>query len=181
MLKDKPITVDSHKTVFDNQWFKVKQTSSGFTYGERKGIDSVAFILASKEPNDPQPYGVVKEWKDPIEQFVTTAFGGSIDKPEYKEDLELLVQAEVIEESGFTVSKDDIWYVGKIFVSTQMSQFCHLFIVFIDKITQKEKTTTNATELKAEVTWVTAKQLFLLEDWKAPLIYSRALLNGMIK
>ena len=179
MLKDKPV-ITSDKIVFDNPWFKVKQTPGGFTYGERKGVNSIAFILASKEPSDPQPYGVVKEWKDPIDQFVTTAFGGSIDQPKFKEDLELLVHEEVLEESGFDISKEDIWYVGKVLCSTQMNQFVHLFVVRVDKTTQGKKTTTNPTELRAEIVWLTGKQLAKLEDWKAFTIYGKGIETGIL-
>lgn len=180
MLRDQPITIDKHKIVFDNEWLKVKQTEGGFTYAERKGINSIAFILVSKDAKDAQSFGVIREWKDPIEQFVVTAFGGSIDKPEYKDDLELLVHEEVQEESGFDVTAEDIWYVGKVLCSTQMNQFVHLFVVRVDKENQGPKTTDNPTELKAEVIWTSPQQLAKLEDWKAITIYSKATELGII-
>lgn len=180
MLKDKPEIVEKHKTLFDNEWLKVKQTKGGFTYAERKGVNSIAFILLSKDANDKTSCGVIQEWKDPIEKFITTAFGGSIDKDEYKNDLELLVQDEVREESGFEVPTEDIWYVGKVFCSTQMNQFVHLFIVRVDKEKQGPKTTTNPTEMKAEIVWLAPKQLAKLEDWKSITIYSKAVELGLI-
>lgn len=180
MLKDKPISIAKHKVVFDNEWLKVKQTGGGFTYAERKGVNSIAFILLSQDPKDKEPIGVIQEWKDPIEQFITTAFGGSIDEKEFKNDLELLVKTEVQEESGFIVSEEDIWYVGKVLCSTQMNQFVHLFIVRVDKSSQGPKTTTNPTEMNAEVVWLAPKQLTKLEDWKAITAYSKGLALGII-
>ena len=179
MLKDHTDVVPSHQIVWDNQWFTVKQTSQGFTYGERRGVNSIAFMLVSKDKNDNKPYGVVKEYKNPIEQFVVTAFGGSIDTPRYKNDLEYLVQEEVIEESGFRVDKDDIWYLDKVLVSTQMNQFCHLFVVYIDKSKQGRKTTTNKAELLAQVLWLNADGIIGLQDWKAPVILSKKIQLGI--
>jgi len=179
MLVDKPKLQSNHEVVFDNQWFKVKQTPGGFTYGERKGVNSVAFILISKDDNDPKPYGVVNEFKDPINEFVTSAFGGSIDLQEYKNDLEHLVQDEVAEESGFTVDTDEIWYLGKVFISTQMNQYVHLFFVYVDKALQGKKTTTNPTELRATVQWLDGNQVTMLEDWKAVTILSKRLVQEL--
>lgn len=178
MLRDKPKIIPTHETVFDGEWFKVKKNDN-FYYGERLGTNSVAFVLVSKESTDPKPYGVVKEYKDPIDQFVITAFGGSIDEEEYRNDLEHLVQVEVAEESGFRVEKEDIWYLGKVFVSTQMNQYCHLFIVYVDKNEAGPKTTTNPTELTATVVWLDGKEVVELEDWKAATILSKKVLRGL--
>jgi hypothetical protein len=180
MLKDKPISINKHQTVWENEWLKVKQTKGGFTYAERKGTNSVAFILYSKGSNEEQSCGVIQEWKDPIEKFITTAFGGSIDAPEFKNDLELLVKTEVQEESGYVVETEDIWYVGQVLVSTQMNQYCHLFVVRVDKGSQGPKTTENPTEKEAEVVWLAPNQLAKLEDWKAITAYSKAVQLGII-
>lgn len=178
MLKDKPKVIPSHEVVFDSPYFKVKKNKH-FLYGERLGVNSIAFILVSKHAQDPRPYGVVKEYKDPIEQFMITAFGGSIDDPKYREDLELLVQDEVIEESGFNVGRDDIFYLDRVLASTQMNQFVHLFVVYVDKALQGEKTTTNPTEQMAEVVWCDSGEIAQLEDWKAVTILSKKVYKGL--
>ena len=53
------------------------------------------------------------------------AFGGSLDKAK---SLEEIVIDEVIEEAGYIIDEDDIFSLGKVFVSTQMNQFVHLFL-----------------------------------------------------
>lgn len=180
MTKDRPIIVTAHKVVFDSPYLKVKQTKDKFFYAERKGVDSIAFMLVSKDEAEHRRFCVVKEFKDPMGQFVTTAFGGSIDEDEFKENLEHLVEIEVEEEAGFKVSKKDIKYVGKKLCSTQMNQFVHLFLIFVDKKKKGKKTTTNPTELKAQIAWVPAEILPKLTDWKAITIYSCAKDLGII-
>ena len=84
--------------LFDTPFIKVKESyTQPYFYSERKGIDSVAFILFDREKNQ---YGLVKERKPPMDArvseravrnyisfdkdtkyaFLATAFGGSNDK-----------------------------------------------------------------------------------------------------
>jgi hypothetical protein len=134
--------------LFDNPWVKMKKTQKGFIYAERKGIDSVAFILIDKEKKQ---IGVLEEYKDAIYKRLLTAFGGSIDK--HQNDLKQLVIEEILEESGFQVEKNQVKKVAKIYCSNMMNQFVHLFVVFVDKNKQGKKTTTNPSELKSTVIW----------------------------
>jgi hypothetical protein len=167
--------------LFDSPWLKVK-TSGGHIYSERKGIDSVAFVLIALNASDERRIGLIHEYKDAIGRFLVSAFGGSIDDEKYHNDLRALVKDEVIEESGFTVENKAIEYHGKVLVSTQSNQFCHLFSVEVDKLKQGERTTTNPAELKDSVTWVTMKDVKDLEDWKAQAIIMRRMMsrNGLV-
>ncbi len=165
-----------HEVVFDNPWFKVKKNKN-FIYGERKGTDSIAFILLANNIEDSKRVGVVHEYKDPIDRFSTTAFGGSIDKPEFNGDLRNLVIEEVQEEAGFKVGLGSIIYAGKVLCSTQMNQFVHLFAVKVDKAKQGERTTTNPTELKGHVEWKTNEEAINLNDWKTATILAKILVN----
>lgn len=176
-----PEIKSEHELLFDNPWLKVKK-AGGFIYSERKGVDSVAFVLIAINAADERRIGLIHEYKDPIGRFVTTAFGGSIDNEKYHKDLNILVKDEVIEESGFDVSLENINYHGKAMVSTQSNQFCHLFSVEVDKLKQGERTTTNATELLSKVTWLTMKDVNELEDWKAQAIILRRMMskNGLV-
>ena len=61
-------------------------------------------------------FAAIHEFKDPIDEFRTTAFGGSIDNEKYHADLRSLVLDEVIEESGFSVKLEDLHYHGKVLV-----------------------------------------------------------------
>jgi len=166
VVQHNPEIKESHESVHDNPWLKLKKNKH-FIYAQRKGTDSIAFVLLATNISDTKRIGLTHEYKDPIDRFVTTAFGGSIDDEKYHHDLRTLVKEEVLEESGFKVGVEDINYYGKVLCSTQMNQFVHLFTVKVDKSKQGEKTTTNPTELKASVQWLDMQEVAELEDWKA--------------
>ena len=167
--------------LFDNPWLKVRRAGN-FIYSERKGVDSVAFILIAINASDERRIGLIHEYKDPLHRHKTSAFGGSIYDEKFHNDLRTLVKTEALEESGFDVNLNSIDYHGKVMVSTQSNQFCHLFSVEVDKLAQGEKTTTNPTELGASVSWITMKDVPTLEDWKAQAIILRRMMakNGLV-
>lgn len=104
-------------------FLNIKTTKEGYEYAERKGKDSVAFILFDRNK---QMIGLRNEYKPPIEAYVLGAFGGSMDKDVSPATI---VLEEVFEESGYHVSLDNIHFIGKYFVSTQMNQWCYLYAV----------------------------------------------------
>ena len=110
-----------------NNFVNVFKTTEGYEYAERKGKDSIAFILYNRTK---QEMGLRLEYKPPIGTWILGAFGGSMDK-EHVSPLQI-VQAEVAEEAGYVVKPDDVHFIGKYFVSSQMNQFCYLFVVFVD-------------------------------------------------
>jgi len=140
----------------------------GYFFAERLGKDSVAFICY--DPNTHE-FLLNKEYKPPIDDFLLGAFGGSMDKDKKPEEI---VIDEVKEEAGFRVSKRDVQYLGKAFVSTQMNQFCHLFLVFVDKDNQEEREPENAVEAMASTEWVSDSKVWELEDWKAITILGKS-------
>lgn len=164
----------------DSAWITVKN-HLGYKYAERKGIDSVSFVLFDRNVNNIKRIGLVKEIKPSINRMMISAFGGSIDKEYYKDDLRVLVQEEVKEESGFDVELHDIKYYGKVLVSSQMNQFCYLFGVSVDKDTQEERTTTNPAELESEVLWFELPEVPQLEDWKAITIVAKRIASSDTK
>ncbi|SRR3990170_1845730 len=180
-IKHAPEIEHQHELLFDNPFLKVKR-AGGFIYSERKGVDSVAFILIAINASDERRIGLIHEYKDPLGRHLTSAFGGSIDDEKYHADLRTLVKDETIEESGFDVKIESIDYHGKVMVSTQSNQFCHLFSVEVDKLLQGEKTTKNPVELGASVDWITMKDVPQLEDWKAQAIILRRMMsrNGLV-
>jgi len=180
-VKHNPRMIAEHEVVFDNPWLTVKR-AGGYIYSQRKGVDSIAFVLIAINAADERRIGLIHEYKDPLGDFLTTGFGGSIDDEKYHSDLRILVKDEVIEEAGFDVTFENIEYHGKVMVSTQSNQFCHLFSVEVDKLKQGERTTKNPIELKSLVTWITMAELPKLEDWKAQTIVLRRMMakNGLV-
>lgn len=166
----------------DGGWLKIKKCNNhNYVYAERKGVDSVAFVLFDKNPLNLKRFGIVKEIKPSIDRMMLTAFGGSIDKEYYKEDLRVLVKEEVMEESGFDVELQDIKFYDRVLVSTQMNQFCYLFAVSVDRDKQQEKTTTNPAEILAEVVWLDLGEIAALQDWKAITIIAKRLVSSDAK
>jgi 8-oxo-dGTP pyrophosphatase MutT (NUDIX family) len=148
---------------------------NGYLFAERLGTDSIAFICY-----DPDKKLILlnNEYKPPVDQFILGAFGGSLDKgPET--DLLEIVKAEAKEEGGFDILKDVI-NLGKLFVSTQMNQFCHMFLVIVDKDDEGEREPENAVEALATTKWVGVDEIEKLRDWKAMGIVFMAERAGLI-
>lgn len=179
-----------------NQFTTVKKRGR-FTYSERKGIDSIAFIF--KKGNQ---FGLTLERKPPLEDrmsekafqnnlifvldeddevFLLTAFGGSNDMISAEEYLYLneedritlfkkIVKEEGIEEAGYLLSEENISFITKSFVSTQQNQLCYLFLVNVDNAELTEKTTKDKTEMKAQLIWLSKEEILKTIDWKAKTI-----------
>ncbi len=185
--------------IYNNKYRSVRQYRE-IIFFQRRGIDSIAFILYDK--NREKPYGLIRERKPVLDYryhtenclkendyvfatehgvFLQTAFGGSNDtitEEEYKKFSELeriehfkeLVKKEALEEAGYSVEYDKIHYTGKDFVSTQMNQFCYLFYVDVTGLEKGEPTTTSEIEKLATVEWLSAKEISAEHDWKAKSI-----------
>lgn len=177
----------NHKLLFQTSsenhasesFIKVKE-NNGYAYAERAGIDSVAFILIDKKR--PGELGLRHEYKPPIDMFLTGAFGGSLD--DIMLTFDEIVQQEVIEEAGYKVPLDNIHFVGMMFVSTQMNQFCHLYVVDTTGIPYQGTQPQGKWESLEGVgtQWVKEKFIGSLEfnDWKAIVAYYNAKEKGII-
>lgn len=135
---------------------KADNRGRSYFYAERLGKDSVAFVLWNSNTGK---YGLINEYKPPIDKHLITAFGGSIDKR--VTTLEEIVLQEVLEEAGFKVCYSDITYLSKIFVSTQMNQFCHLYLVDVSDAEFLGR------QEEDEVVWKAERDIYSLSDWKS--------------
>ena len=181
-IKHEPAIFENHELEYQSEFISVKR-NGGYYYSERKGVDSVAFVLFNISATDEKRVGVIREKKYPVEEYIISAFGGSIDNPRYFEDLRQVVIDETIEEAGFIVENKDISYYGKVLVSTQMNQYCHLFGVAVDKYKQVQRTTTNIRELDSIIVWLTLPEVIQLNDWKAITIVAKRMaeMNNLIR
>lgn len=147
----------------------------GFEYAERLGEDSIAFIGYDKNK---RKFLLTHEYLPPVDAFLSRAFGGSLDKRgKLKRDI---VVAEAKEEGGYSITVDKVVFVGKAFVSSMMNQYCHLFIVDLTDVVQKEREPENAVEALAEPVWMTEQEVKGGNDWKAIAIIEKAKLHGII-
>lgn len=167
-------------TINNNKFLRIKEADNfgqSYYYAERLGVDSVAFILLDSNRTEGRTFGLVKEYKPPIEQWMETAFGGSIDK---EIPVDEILMEEVVEEAGYEVGAADIYNLGKVFVSTQMNQFCHLYLV---DVTNKEfvgRRPENESEAMCEVVWKSPDEIINGPDWKATTILVKALDANLI-
>lgn len=166
---------DETTVTADNKYLQIKE-NNGYYYAERLGVDSVAFVLYNK---DTDKVGLIKEFKPPIDKFLTTAFGGSIDKDL---PLNILVEEEVREEAGYRGAK--IQPLGKMFVSTQMNQFCHLYLATVEEMKFVGREPQTEMEAEATVEWLDPNDLEewynTSECWKAMTIITKAAVVGVI-
>ena len=171
------------KQLTDNKFLNIKEVVDpehhvkGYQFAERRGVDSIAFICYDSYTNK---FLLNNEYKPPVNEMILGAFGGSLDKDVNKMDI---VIGEVREEAGFEVTEDDIVELGKVFVSTQMNQYCYLYLVYVFKSEQKDRQPENAVEALANTVWV-ANDLNIfngIEDWKVLGIVAKSQNQGLIK
>lgn len=180
----------------ENPYIAVKTgpKSDHYMYAERKGIDSVAFIIQTDEnlfvlteERKPPMDARIKEnipgvsYSSKDEAFVLTAFGGSNDKipvDEYitmdqSEKIELfktIVRAESVEEAGFEVTISDIEFIGSEFVSTQSNQICYLFLVDARNAKIVDRQPDSEMEALAQVIYCDSQIIRESIDWKSKAI-----------
>ena len=142
---------------------------TGFQYAERKGVDSVAFIIFNEDTNK---ILLTKEYLPPVGHFLPRAFGGSLDRENANK--EEIVKSEVLEEGGYDIAYDKIIPVGKSFVSSMMNQYCYLYLVLVKDENFVGRQPENAIEALAEVQEYTPNEVIELDDWKSITILSKA-------
>ena len=168
------------KQLTNNKYLNIKEVVdkenhvTGFQFAERRGVDSVAFICL--DVNNEQ-FLLNKELKPPINERLLGAFGGSFDKD--KLPVEIVID-EVKEEAGFSVDKEQVKFVGRVLVSTQMNQYCYLYLVFVNKEDQGERKPENLIEASAETFWCKWDDIYKLEDWKPITILAMAQAKAII-
>ena len=145
-----------------------KMGCKGYQFAERKGVNSVAFVCMDRATDE---ILINNEATPPLGIFLNRAFGGSIDKDKPYEEI---VQAEVLEEAGYKVDPSDVKPVGRVFVSTQMNQYCYLYLVFVSDKQKTERAPENATEALSSPKWLTEEDIIKDDDWKAITILQKA-------
>jgi hypothetical protein len=176
------------KTPNGKPFLTVKKARNYYEYSERGGQDSIFFVLYDR---DTQKWALINESKPPMDEregkrvHMTTAFGGSIDMDGHTP--QEICQIEVLEEAGYVVSLEDIIFVGKTLVSTQMSQIAYGYFVDVTGIKKTHKTEfevnvstdqkeKDATEFSENsVIWMTDNELIGNSDWKSIFIFTKML------
>jgi hypothetical protein len=161
--------------VFQSEYLTFKKINNYF-FSERKNIDSIAFVLFATNINDERRIGLSYEFQPGINKSIIKAFSSSITNPDV-DDLKDLVIEQVKLQAGFDVDKSEIEYLNKCFVSSKMSEFCHLFGIAVDKNVQTKKEPNSPRKIKSGQYWSTVDEIKELEDWKAQIIVYKRYLN----
>ena len=167
--------VFKHKYISVNKVSDTKHHVEGYMFAERLGTDSIAFICEDPTTGE---FLINHEYTPPTNEFLDRAFGGSLDKKD--KGLFDIVKDEVFEEAGFTVGHQDIHPFGKVFVSTQMNQYCHLFLVYIDKNEQHERHPENEVEAMSHPVWKSMADILGGQDWKAITIIAKNMKANLV-
>ena len=173
------------KTPDGNSFATIKQARDYYYYYSRGGQDSVFFILHDKKSD---MFALINEAKPPLDErtdskaMMTTAFGGSIDSTK---SLIEIVQEEVKEEAGYIVPLDNIHFVGKTLVSSQMDQIAHGYLVDVTNIPKTEVTEFEKPDATEEfsnnsVEWMHPEDILETEDWKSLFIAVHAAYKDLL-
>lgn len=163
------------ETISNNDFLSLKKKDN-FYYAERNSIDSLAFVLFASNIDDDRRIGLTYELQPGINKSIIKSFTSSIKNTD-QEDLRTLIVDEVKNQCGFIVNTSQIEYLGKCFVSSKMSEFCHLFGVSVDKLRRIKKQTDSAKKKDAGEFWATVEEIKELEDWKCQIIVYKRFLN----
>lgn len=161
------------KKLTDNSWVNIYQIiypekGINYQYAERKGINSVAFICYDRTKN---LFLLNHEYTPSMDTFMNRAFGGSFDEKIKPTDL---VIKECYEEAGYEIKNSaSVISLEKCFVSTQMNQFCYLFLILVSDDEKVGRHPENNVEAAAKTVWLTEKDIIEGSDWKAISIISK--------
>lgn len=168
--------IKNGEELFKSSFLSLKKNVD-FIYAERSNVDSIAFILFATNTDDIYRIGMTYELQPSIGKSIIKAFTSSIPFDQYDNDLNELVKEQVFIQSGFKVTNDEIEYLGKSFVSSKMSEYCHLFGITVNKLNQQIKTTTDIRKSNSAIHWSNIDDLKDLEDWKAQIIVFKRFLS----
>jgi len=171
------------KKLTDNKFLNIKEVADSdmhvkaYQFAERRGVDSVAFICVKIDENKRPTYLLNHECTPPTGEMLDRAFGGSLDKEKALVDI---VIGEVREEAGYVVTTDNVFPLGKTFVSTQMNQYCHLFLVMVLDSGKIEREPENECEATSTPIWKSEDEITNGSDWKSITIMWKAKWNGIV-
>jgi hypothetical protein len=167
--------VQNAEIISQTEYLTFKKIDS-YYFAERKNVDSFAFVLFATNIDDERRVGLTYEYQPGINKSIIKAFTSSIKDPNVDDILDLVIQ-EIESQAGFITTKPEIEYLGKCFVSSNMSEFCHLFGVAVDKTRQFKKEPSSSRKINAGHYWATNEEVKDLEDWRAQTILMKRYLN----
>ena len=161
-----------------DKWLKVFMTvdpenpeDEGYFYCERRGVDSVAFLLLDRD-KESKPFICLEQFSSSISKFTKGAYTGSLDKDD--KTLEEIVQEEVKEEAGFNVELDSIHPLGKMVVSSHSSEQVNLYLVDVTGLQWEGKAPEGVFEENMRDIRMNKDEIKKHCEWKAQMIVQRS-------
>ncbi|VEU60529.1 Uncharacterised protein [Mycoplasmopsis bovigenitalium] len=148
--------------LFSNEWISVFKSDKGFTYCQRKSIDSIAALLFRKNGENLeflihyQPLPEIKEKKYWDESYACPITGSIEEK---QSPIDCCIN-EVKEEAGFYINESNIKQMVKNIATTQMNEKVFNFLVDVSGLNENEPTTDGSIfEKVAYNKWVSRQEL----------------------
>ncbi|EJF05928.1 hypothetical protein ThvES_00020080 [Thiovulum sp. ES] len=160
-------TTDSKKALNLKGIVNPDSKTPSYFYIERKGTNSVAFVLYDSSKG----YGLLRQWHGALKGFKTGAFTGSLDKNN-KSAISHTIE-EVEEEAGYKLSEERIQNIGLHEVGANTNEKVYLYLVDISGLEFQGIVPENMWEANTETIWVKPPFTSLHKvttDWKAILI-----------
>lgn len=128
--------------------------SNFWYYAQRKGKDSVAFLLHDSS-RDGDNYLTLEQYNGSHDIFTRGAFTGSIDKPGLT--VPEIVIEEVFEEAGFQVTPDRVIHLTSDVMGTSTDETVHMYIVDVTGLEHIGKNPENVWEENTNLIWTKPK------------------------
>ncbi|QJG66932.1 NUDIX hydrolase [Mycoplasma phocoenae] len=132
--------MEKSKILYENKWINLYETSNGFVYAQRKGVDSIACLCIRKQKNNeyeflihyqPLPEIVLKQRWDTCFPCVIT---GSIELNE--NPLNAAIR-EIYEEGGIKVGVNNLIAENKFVSTTQMNETVYAYLFDVTNLKQE--------------------------------------------
>lgn len=123
--------IQEYKVIHQNEWLSLHQTSKGFVYAQRKGINSIASLVFKKENNDFYflirkqllPNLVLEE--KPEDFLYPSCITGTIEEGDTPLETAL---RETFEEGGIYLENSHLRASGKYIATTQSNEVVYTFV-----------------------------------------------------
>lgn len=161
-------------TLYNNEWLQLKD-KNGYIYShEVRCNGSIVLVLPYRVMGDSCAFLVRDEvtpcWSDgPTRSAIT----GGVESMDPGED----AVREVKEESGYSILRSQLEFLGKCRASKSSDTYYFLYAVDVGELTPEEAEGDGSVNDKAPSVWVTGQELCQLEDAQAITAYCKACLK----
>ena len=148
-----------------------------YYFSQRKGKDSVRFILYDK--SRPKPFCLLEHFESSQNKLVIGAYSGSNDKDKSLIDI---CMEEVNEESMFDLEDTSrITLVKPLGLGSQTNEIAHLYIVDVEGLKETSMNPQNEWEENVNHIWMSLEEVKRYGDWASYVIADSTRVIGIDK